>query len=55
MVTNIVKQKTGITLTRFKREASKWYPNESKRYYDKGKLKASYNSITKRVSLVKKK
>lgn len=55
MVRNIVKQKTGISLRQFKTQAKLWYPNQSKRYYDKGKLKASYNTNTKKVTIIKPK
>lgn len=54
MVTRIHKEKTGITLSRFKKEAGMWYPYMSKIFYVKGKPIARYSGKTKRVTIIKK-
>ncbi len=52
MVTKINSEKTGITKARFRKEASKWYPLESKILYVKGKPVLKYSGKTKRISKI---
>jgi len=54
MVTRIHKEKTGMTLAEFKKNAGVFYPYVSKVFYIKKKPVAKYSGKTKRVSLVKK-